>query len=109
MFLQLFSSAMISVSFFKTRLRTLLETQGMHKTLPLKVKGTFEIVPYIYKTSSLLCIVLEIKIYLFSGVDLFIALRSRIYLVRKYFGALRGKKDNKNKILHNSHFISYIL
>lgn len=91
MFLQLFSPAMISVSFFKTRLRTLLGTQGMPKSLPLKVKGAFEIAPYMYKTSSVFCILIEIKIYLFSGVDLYIALRSKIYLVKKYFGTLRKK------------------
>lgn len=42
----------------------------MHRSLPLKVKGAFEIAPYMYKTYSVFLIVIEIKIYLFSEVDL---------------------------------------
>lgn len=69
-FIVVFFSHDFSVSFFKTRQRTLLEIQGMHKSLPLKVKGAFEIVPYLYKTYSVFCIVIETKISSFSGVDL---------------------------------------
>lgn len=70
MFLQLFSSAIISL-FPSSKLdRDHLDTQGMHKSLPLKVKAAFEIAPYMYKTYSVFFIVMEIKIYLFSAVDL---------------------------------------